>query len=175
MSRSALLSVLLCVALLFFADPTMVRGQEFGDQTPQSLAGQEPKVKEYGPEGVPKMTVFVWGNADSGVWRVEKGTDLLEFLSVVSRLQMRDRNPDRRLVKTLSMYRDKNPSQGDPFYETQIENLFTGRNNYPELQEGDVLVLEIEAQNRFTWRDIAQVAGTVATVLNTYLLIQRLR
>lgn len=121
------------------------------------------------------MTVFVWGNADSGVWRVEEGTDLLEFLSVVSRLNMRDRSPDRRLVKTLSVYREENPSQGEPFFETRVESLFTGRNSYPELQEGDVLVLEIEAQNRFTWRDIAQVAGTIATVLNTYLLIQRIR
>lgn len=173
MIRSVLSYALLGLCLLLFNSPTLVRGQEVG--APQQLANQQPKVKEYGAEGVPKMTVFVWGNADSGVWRVEKGTDLLEFLSVVSRLRMRDRNPDRRLVKTLSMYRDGNPTQGEPFFQARVEELFTGRNNYPELQEGDVLVLETEAQNRFTWRDIAQVAGTVATVLNTFLIIQRIR
>lgn len=175
MIRPAVLTAFLGLSLLLFADPTLVRGQEFGDQPPQQLANQQPMVKEYGAEGVPKMTVFVWGNADSGVWRVEKGTDLLEFLSVVSRLDMRDRSPDRRLVKTLSLYREENPNQGDPFFETRVENLFSGRDSYPQLQEGDILVLEIEAQNRFTWRDIAQVAGTVSTLLNTYLIIQRVR
>lgn len=175
MTRSFLFASFLGLSLLLFADPTLVRGQQFGDPQPQQLASQQPKVKEYGPEGVPKITVFVWGNADSGVWRVEEGTDLLEFLSVVSRLQMRDRSPDRRIVQTLSLYRDGNPSQGDPFFESRIEKLFSARSGYPQLQEGDILVLEAQAQNRFTWRDIAQVAGTIATVLNTYLLIQRIR
>lgn len=175
MIRSVIFHSLLGLCFLLFADPTLVKGQEFDDPQPQQLASQQPMVKEYGPEGVPKMTVFVWGNADSGVWRVEEGTDLLEFLSVVSRMQMRDRSPDREIIKQLSLYRDEQPGQGDPYFETRVERLFTGRDNYPALQEGDVLVLEIEARDRFTWRDIAQVAGTVATVLNTYLLIERIR
>lgn len=166
----------LATALLLLTAPMAVEAQQFDtQQEPRRLAYDQPMVKEYGQEGVPKMTVFVWGNADSGVWRVEEGTDLLEFLSVVSRLQMRDRSPDRRMIQTLAIYREENPREGDPFFESQIENLFSGRNNYPALQEGDILLLEAEAQNRFTWRDIAQVAGTIATVLNTYLLIQRIR
>jgi hypothetical protein len=147
-------------------------------QSPQQQADagtlMNPTVKEYGRAGYPKITVYVWGNADSGVWNVEKGTDLLEFVSVVSRIRMVENDPDRRPIRTLRLYRDQSPEgDEDPFFETRIETLFGDRSNYPSLKENDILVLETEARNRFTWRDIARVTGTVAAVLNTYLLIDR--
>lgn len=145
-------------------------------QQQQATAGalMNPTVKEYGRPGYPKITVYVWGNADSGVWNVEKGTDLLEFVSVVSRVNMVENDPDNRAIRTLRLYRDQSPqSDEDPFFETRIESLFSKRENYPSLNEGDILVLETETRNRFTWRDIARVTGTVAAVLNTYLLIDR--
>lgn len=131
-------------------------------------------VKEYGRPGYPKMTVYVWGRADTGVWNVERGTDLLEFVSVVARVQMTNNSPERRLIDKLSIYREGS-RRGRPDFETRIETLFSARGSYPALQDGDILVLESTARNRFTWRDVARITGALGTFLNTYLLLERVR
>lgn len=133
-----------------------------------------PMVKEYGRPGYPQITVYVWGNADTGVWSVEEGTDLLEFASVISRIQLEERAPDRRSIRWLRIYREGRTG-GAPFFESRIEDLFTERARYPQLEEGDILALETEARGRFTWRDVTRVVSTVGTLLNTYLIIDRIR
>jgi hypothetical protein len=176
-----LLRPLFLLILLFgFATtlPTAVSSAQVEDQQPQMTAETRalftPTVKEYGRPGFPRITVYVWGNADSGVWNVEKGTDLLEFITVVSRARMTDSSPDRRRVETFSLYRNQQPGDGDPFFETEVEGMFANRGSYPALQEDDILVLETRTRGRFTWRDIARVTGTVAALVNTYLLFDRL-
>jgi hypothetical protein len=156
---------------MMILDTAPVQAQEQESQR-QAMFG--PTVKEYGRSGYPKMTIYVWGNADSGVWRVEKGTELLEFASVVSRVQMTENSPDRERIERLSIYRDQSPGSGSPFFESRIETLFSDRGSKPTLQEGDRLVIESRARNRFTWRESARVAGTIATLLNTYLLFDRI-
>lgn len=170
--RGSSFFLVLILAGMVAVGPSVVQAQE---QPSQSQATFGPTVKEYGRSGVPKMTVYVWGNADSGVWRIEKGTTLLEFASVVSRARMTDNSPDQRRVERISIYRDQSPRSGeDPFFETRIETLFAERTSSPALQEGDILVLETRTRGRFTWRDVARVAGTIATLLNTYLLFDRI-
>jgi hypothetical protein len=168
------LPALFVAGFLFISTPIPVQAQE--PTTAEILSAvNNPTVKEYGRAGYPKITVYVWGNADTGVWRVEEKTDLLEFVSVVSRIRMANRDPDRRQIETLRIYREQTPqSDDDPFFEKRVETLFSSRDNYPSLKEGDILVLESRAKNRFTWRDIARVTGTVAAVVNTYLLLDRL-
>lgn len=161
----------LLIGLLF---PIVGVAQETPSPREAYQGATAPTVKEYGRPGYAKITVYVWGSADTGVWNVEKGTDLLEFVSVVSRVQMASRSPDQRVVEKLSLYRDES-RQGDPYFETQIEELFSSRGSYPALQEGDILVLESQARNRFTWRDVARITGAIATLLNTYLLLERVR
>jgi hypothetical protein len=161
--------MLLGVALLLVGPPLQVWAQQ---QVPQ-IPVVTPNVKEYGRPGYPVMTVYVWGNADTGVWNVEEGTDLLEFLSVVSRTQFGNRSPEERSTQILKLYRDGR-TDGSPIFESRIEDLFTRTEGYPALQESDVLVLETKVRRRFTWRDVSQVVGLAATVLNTYLLLDRL-
>ena len=168
LSTSFRIIPLLAALFLISMGPTPTLAQEqMGYLAP-------PTVKEYGRPGYPKITVYVWGNADSGVWAVEEGTDLLEFLSVTARTRFSDRNPDERSIELLRMYREGRPGTDDPFFESRIEELFSRRGDYPALQEGDILVLETQTRSRFTWRDITRVVGTVAAILNTYLLLDRL-
>jgi hypothetical protein len=150
--------------------PPETRAQQIADVRALSA----PTVKEYGRPGYPRMTIYVWGNADTGVWSVERGTDLLEFVSVVSRAQMGGRQPDVRMTQVLSIYRDQTPESGDPYFQVEVTDLFGTRETYPALQEGDILVLDTKVRRRFTWRDIAQVTGVVAAVVNTYLLLDGL-
>lgn len=165
--RSLVLAVLLGAGLLFAAGPLMAQ------QLPNNPI-LTPNVKEYGRPGYPVFTVYVWGNADTGVWSVEKGTDLLEFVSVISRTQFGDRGPDRRAIQKIKLYRDGR-TQGKPFFEAPIQDLFTARSSYPPLQAEDILVLETEVKSRFTWRDVGQVVGIASTVLNTFLILDRLQ
>jgi len=164
-------ATLVSVVLLFAMIPLQTRAQDV-PQDAEELG--TPNVKEYARPGYPVITVYVWGNADTGVWNVEKGTDLLEFVSVVSRAQFGGRSPEERSVQILKLYRDGR-AEGTPFFESRIEELFTRTDTYPSLQENDILVLETEVKSRFTWRDVSQVVGLAATVLNTYLILDRLR
>jgi hypothetical protein len=140
--------------------------------TQESLAG--PTVKTYGRPGYAKVTVFVWGAADTGVWEVEQGTDLLEFLSVAARSEGGTRNADTRNYQYLRVYREDPNRQNDPFFESRMDELFSRTQSYPEIQEGDILVIESRVRRRFTWRDITQVTGTLASLVSTYLLLDRL-
>lgn len=162
-------AVLLGAALLLPTGAATAQAQ----QVPQSTL-LTPNVKEYGRPGYPVMTVYVWGNADTGVWSVEEGTDLLEFLSVISRVQFGERNPDRRATELLRLYRDGGPGD-EPLFEAQIQDLFSQRNQYPALQEGDILVLETKVKTRFTWRDVGRVVGVAGTFFNTWLILDRIR
>ena len=146
----------------------------WAQQPTQSSFLTTPRVKEYGRPGYPQITVYVWGSADTGVWQVEQGTDLLEFASVISQVQLESRSPDQRAINLLQIYRD-GQADGDPFFESKIGDLFTQREIYPEMQDGDILVLQRETKGRFTWRDAAQVFTTVGTILNTYLILDRIR
>lgn len=161
-----------CIGLALLLVPAEAQAQQ---QPTDARTLTNPTVKKYGRSGYPTLTVYVWGNADTGVWNVEKGTDLLEFVSVVSRVRMAENDPDSRRIETLSIYRNQNPEgDNDPFFESRIKDLFANPDTYPDLQEGDILLLETETRNRFTWRDIARVTGTVAALVNTYLLLDQL-
>ena len=133
-----------------------------------------PTVKTYGRPGYAKVTVFVWGTADTGVWNVEEGTDLLEFLSVAVRSEGGNRGADIRSYQVLKMYREDQNRRSDPFFESRMDELFSRTQSYPAIQEGDILVIETRSRRRFTWRDISQVTGTLASLVSTYLLIDRL-
>jgi hypothetical protein len=168
---SRFVTALYVAAFILITAPISVQAQQ---QPGDALSGvTNPTVKEYGRSGYEKITIYVWGNADTGVWRVEKGTDLLEFVSVVSRLRLVSEDPRERQIESLLIYRDQSQDE-EPFFEQRVETLFSKRGNYPALQDGDILVLETKTKSRFTWRDVAQVTGTIAAVVNTYLLLDRL-
>jgi hypothetical protein len=167
--RSLALAALLGAGLLLVVGPLRAQAQQIPNNPVMT-----PNVKEYGRPGYPVVTVYVWGNADTGVWNVEEGTDLLEFVSVVSRSQFGDQGPDRRAIQKLKLYRDGR-TEGEPVFEARVQDLFTARSNYPALQAEDILVLETEVKNRFTWRDLGQIVGIASTVLNTYLILDRIQ
>ena len=162
-------SLLLSAVLILAVEPPLAQAQQL-----PNTAILTPNVKEYGRPGYPVFTVYVWGEADTGVWSVEQGTDLLEFISVISRTQLGDRGPDSRSIQRLKLYRNGR-SEGKPFFEARIQELFTARSSYPTLQSEDILVLETEVKNRFDWRDLGQIISIASTVLNTYLILDRIQ
>lgn len=157
----------LLLALLLAVPPGAV-----AQLTPQGLANT-PNVKDYGRAGYPRVTVYVWGTADTGVWTVEKDTDLLEFLSVAVRSDRAGQNADTRVVQTLKIYREETRGSS-PYFEARLDDLFSRERSYPSIQDGDIIEIESQTRRRFTWRDITQVTGTLASLVATYLLVQDL-
>jgi len=167
MTNITRISAPLFLSLLLLAWPV----EAFAQIDQSMIAG--PTVKTYGRAGYAQVTVFVWGSADTGVWNVEEGTDLLEFLSVAVRSQGGNRT-EVRSYQVLKMYREDQNRKNDPFFESRMDELFSGERSYPSLQEGDILMIETRSTRRFTWRDISQVTGTLASLVSTYLLFDRL-
>ncbi|MES3628723.1 MAG: hypothetical protein PPP56_00995 [Longimonas sp.] len=132
-----------------------------------------PGIQDYGRPGVPRITIYVWGDAQTGVWTVEEGASMLEVLTATSRVRLGEQNPDRRQIRTLRVFRDGNRS-GEPEFEARIEDVFSRNVELPELRERDVLVVDTRTRRRLSWRDINQVAGTAASVLSVFLILDRL-
>ncbi|PEN09237.1 hypothetical protein CRI93_00465 [Longimonas halophila] len=135
--------------------------------------GENPAIQDYGRPGMPRITIYVWGNAQTGVWTVEEGASMLEVVSATARVGLDERNPERRQIHTLRLFRDGDRS-GDPAFEARLEDVFSRSVTLPELRERDVLVIESRTRRRLSWRDISQVTGTIASVVSIFILLDRL-
>lgn len=132
-------------------------------------------VHVYGEPGEPRMTVYVWGQARSGVWRVAEGTDLIEFMSIASQTDMTLRDPDRRSETFIRIYRDGEAAGGnEAFFSAKVEDLFSRQQSYPALEDGDIVMVDTRVRRRFTWRDLSQIVGTISSGISLYLLLDRL-
>lgn len=130
-------------------------------------------IQVFGEPGNPKMNIYVWGQAQTGIWSIDEGTDLLEFASLVTAGGFRSNRPDQEVDLVIQLFRDGRLAQ-EPFLEKNVEDLFASR-SYPELKSGDILVLKERVRRRFTWRDVSQVIGTVTSTISLVLLVDRLR
>jgi hypothetical protein len=129
------------------------------------------QVQDYGRPGYPRVQIYLWGNANHGVWKVEEGTDLLEYLSLAGQGDFKQ-GAETRVTNVLRMYRDGQVG-AEPVFETQLEDLFARQVESPVLQEGDVLVLEsIERRRTFTFRQASQITGTIASIATLVFLLQ---
>ena len=158
-------SLLLLVALV--PAPAVAQNTVPGLLEPPGTA----QVQDYGRPGYPRVQIYLWGNANHGVWKVEEGTDLLEYLSLAGQGDFRQ-GAETRVKNVLRIYRDGQVG-ADPVFETQLEDLFARQVESPVLREGDVLVVEsIERRRPFTFRQSAQVTGTMASIATLVFLIQ---
>lgn len=158
--------VLALVVSLFMVFPGGVFAQ---DMSPEITSLSE--TKDYGRPGYPRVTVYLWGNADSGVWTVEEGTDLLEFLSVAARGDF-NQSAETRKKNLLRVYR-RGQVDEKPIFETELDKIFARQIEYPELQDGDVYVVESIQKRRFFYkfRQVSQVTGAVASLVSLGVLL----
>lgn len=158
------LSSIACFIVLLFYGPFNAKGQ-----IPNNESNP---IQVYGQPGNPKMTVYVWGQAQTGLWSVDVGTDLLEFASIVTTSGLTANRPEQETRLILRLFRED--QRDEPIFEQNVEDLFATR-SYPDLSDGDILVLKERVRRRFTWRDVSQVLGTVTSTISLVLLIDRLR
>ena len=167
LQRAAL--ILIAGALFVLISPPQAVAQETSPELAELATSQ---TNDYGRPGYPRVRVYLWGNAQNGVWTVEEGTDLLEFLSASATGDFNE-GSETRVKNILKVYRRGQVGR-EPAFEMKMEDIFARQDEYPELQNGDVLVVETVQRRRFfTLRGITRVTGTIASVASLVFLIQR--
>lgn len=169
--KSVLGSVLLSLSIVVLIGLCAPSGA-YGQETPNapSVEMDMSQIKDYGRAGYPRVTVYLWGNAENGIWRVEEGTDLLEYLSVAARGRFRH-DSDVRVENVLKIYREGQMNE-DPVYESTVDEIFSRQSEYPELQNRDVIVVEsVERRRFFTFRNLSWITGSAASIASLVFLI----
>lgn len=125
---------------------------------------------DYGRPGYPRVTIYLWGNAQNGMWTVEQGTNFLEYLSVAARGNFNEA-AETRVKNKIRLYRE-GQIDDEPVFEADLEAIFSRKVDYPKLQSGDVLIVEsIQRRRFFTFRNMSQVVGTTASLVSLGLLV----
>lgn len=156
-------------ALLFLISPRQAVAQEASPGLAEMGTSQ---TNDYGRPGYPRVRVYLWGNAQNGVWTVEEGTDLLEFLSASATGNFNE-SSETRTKNILRVYRRGQVGE-KPAFEMRMEDIFARQDEYPELQNGDVLVVEtVQRRRLFTFRGISRITGTIASVASLVFLVRR--
>ncbi|NBB87377.1 MAG: hypothetical protein GVY12_14310 [Bacteroidetes bacterium] len=124
--------------------------------------------------GMPTNEVWVWGEVSQpGIWRVERGADLVQFLSHLRVPGLLQQQSQTRTRFTLKIYRGESQSR-ELIYEIRLDELLEEGGEYPQLQDGDILAVELrQRQSRL---QIARlVTGVVSSAASLTLLFLRLR
>ena len=114
----------------------------------------------YSEPGDVTMTVNVWGNVRyPGVYEVPTDTRLNRLFALAGGPDVQERSARER--KTLT-YRLVRGSQVIAFQtmEESLESLIED----VSLQDGDVLMVDVEIQQRFSWRDFIPVVNAIGVL-----------
>jgi hypothetical protein len=108
-----------------------------------------------------------------GIWRVERGADLVQFLSHLRVPGLLQQQSQTRSEFTLKIYRGAAQSR-ELIYEIRLDELLEEGGDYPELQDGDILAVELR-QRQSRLQLFRLVTGVVSSAASLTLLFLRLR
>ena len=147
----------------------------FGPTLPQShaqgITSDQPFVNTFARPGQPTIRVYILGSVGAtGIWRIERQTDLVELLSAARVAGIGQDQPDYNQRVNLRIYRT-NADDRRKIYDEQLSDILAEGTTYPPFQEGDVLEVETERRRTIGLALISQVIGAASSVT---LLILRL-
>jgi len=109
----------------------------------------------------------------TGIWRVERGVDLIQLLSVARVPGIGTSSRDVRQRFILHIYRDQG-GERTQIYEERIEKLIGGgAKPVPDLQNGDILAIERQSRRALSLNLVFTTLRTVSSFLSLYLLLRR--
>lgn len=130
-----------------------------------------PLVINFARPGQATISVHAWGAVGRpGIWRIERDTDLIQFLSAAQVPGMGIDEPGVRERVLVSIYRSSDGNRRQVYSERLSDVLAEGA-SYPALQEGDVIEVKNKRRRTVGFQTVAQVVGTASTLT---LLILRL-
>lgn len=137
-------------------------------------ASPQVAVYRYAVPGQPTMDVRVWGAVRTpGTYQVELDQDLIGVLTMAGGPVFdRERGNEEREV-TVRLARTAEGARS-VIYEAPLGELYGTASEYPALQDGDIVSVDVEYNQRFGWRDAATIFSSVGTVAVIVLNIIRL-
>jgi hypothetical protein len=169
MSRLAVAFLLFSLAP-FLASTPPVAAQEVPSP---GLTSPLENPNRFARPGVPTNEVWVWGEVSQpGIWRVERGVDLVQFLSHLRVVGVGQEQADRVRRFTVKIYRGQ-PRDRSLIYEVRLDELLEQGGDYPDLEEGDILAVEVE-ERRTRLRIFQTVVGAIGSGASLALLFLRL-
>lgn len=113
--------------------------------------------------GEATVQVYVEGAVrQPGLYEVGVGTDLGRVLALAGgpNYGTRDSNRDRKVE--VRLFR---PNAGlAPIYATTLEDTATNPDVYPDLCEGDTMLIDVVESKRFGWQEIGIIAGGLSAI-----------
>jgi len=167
--RRRLLRVV-CTLLLFGC----ISGSAFAQGSPTSAASAgDSFINTFATPGAATITVNVWGSvARPGLWRIERGADLVEFLSVTGLAGIGQDRPGTRTKTYVAIYRTIN-NERRQVYRSDIEDILEDGASYPVLQDDDVLGVESVQRRSLGFQTISLIVGTASSLASLTFLILR--
>jgi hypothetical protein len=168
--RSLLVLVLVVAGMCVGAGKT-VQAQEFGRL--QNMKERTNVAYFYfAPPGEATVQVQVQGTVPRpGLYEVADSTDLSRLLTFSggAALEPRPENRDRPEIK-IRVYRPG--AQGrSRVLDASFEQILSGKKQFQQFRDGDIVVVETVQQRNFTWRDLLSIGSSVVSVA---LLVVRL-
>ena len=137
-------------------------------------ASPQVAVYRYAVPGQPTMDVRVWGAVRTpGTYQVELDQDLIGVLTMAGGPMFDRERADEEREVTVRLARTTEDER-TVIYETSLDALFGADTDYPELQDGDIVSVDVEYHQQFGWRDAATIFSSVGTVAVIVLNIIRL-
>lgn len=149
-------SFLICVLVL------PAQAQEFG----RVVEAEGVAYYRFTEPGQPTVRVLVMGAEAPGIYELGAETKLDELLAITGGGGI----ASPTIHSTVRLYREEG-ARRNLIYESPLRDMLTEPNEYPRLQEGDVLVVETVERRRLSWQDgITILSGLSSVVLIAFQL-----
>ena len=149
----------------------VVHAQEFG-----RIAELETNVAYFyhARPGEPTVQVSVWGTVPRpGIYEVPDTTELDKLITMAGGVPMEPRSENQnRPEVTVRLFRPRGGGTRSLLFEAPMDSMLAGTApGYPALGDNDILVVETETDQAFTWRDGLSIGSSLISVA---LLIVRI-
>lgn len=153
--------------LLTLQAPAEAVGQTFGATGVES---EGMSFNRFVRPGEASVQIWVIADTRSGLYEVGESLSLGELVVLTGAGPGMTTARERRRTD-VKVYRGTNGTR-DLIYDATLEDLVREPAAYPTLQNGDVVMMQTHARQRFQWRDALTIVSAAST---TILLIDRIR
>lgn len=114
--------------------------------------------------GAATVQVYVMGTVESpGLFEVSEGTHLGQLLALAGGPMLDPRRRSAQRDVTIRLFRPAGYGE-QPLYEARFDRAVGRPDQYPVLRDGDVLTVEVVEKERFSWRDMFTVVGSISAL-----------
>ncbi len=150
---------------------TTVDAQRFGryEQTESNISSYYHFVQP----GTRTVQVEVIGSVKlPGLYELSEGTDLGQLVALAGGPELGTGQSTNKRTISVFLYRPQSFGSR-PLYEENLTGFIADSGSYPEMRDGDVLLMEVVEQVKFGWRDMLSILGAVGSIAFAYDTLTR--